>query len=112
MTDKYSEAYLDEKFRSQEELMDAHFAAIVTTLKSVDEQTKKTNGSVAKANIEIENLKLWRTGLTYAYTVALLFIIPVLALSLYKIWNQPPALTEEQVQAAMSAAIYEAIHNQ
>lgn len=71
-------------------------------------QALKTNGSVAKAVTDIQNLKQWRTGLTYAYILAVAIILPILAVSLYRLWDSP-VITQTDLQSAVNAGVTQAI---
>lgn len=79
-------------------------AELRLTLQKIDEkveesvkQATKTNGSVAKALIDIENLKRWRTGLTYAWMAFVLLVVPILGFTLLKVWDSPQ-ITPYQIQ--------------
>lgn len=63
----YSKRELDEKF------MD-----IKDSLNRIEAQTMKTNGSVAKAFKEINDLKNWRWFLAGIGTVVVVLLIPIL----------------------------------
>lgn len=125
-SEKYNDGVLDLKFTHLEksveavkvdtiEHMDTQFEAKMAVIndiaKDVSEtrtQTQKTNGHVADAFREIESLKASRVGFTYAMAVAMVVIVPILGLSLYKIWSTPPALSEKQIQAAAYAGVIQA----
>lgn len=79
-------------------------AELRLTLQNIEEkvdesvkQSTKTNGSVAKALIDIENLKRWRTGLTYAWMAFVLLVVPILGFTLLKVWDTPQ-LTPYQIK--------------
>lgn len=77
----------------------------------VDESVKqstKTNGSVARALIDIENLKRWRTGLTYAWMAFVLLVVPILGFTLLRVWDTPqltPVEIKQSAQAGTTAAL-------
>lgn len=90
-------------------------AELRVTLQKIDDkvndvltQATKTNGSVAKATIEIEHLKRWRTGLTYAYLVLMVVILPILGFTLLRVWNTPP-LTASQIKQASQQGVIQGI---
>lgn len=69
------------------------------SLERIEEQTKKTNGSVADVN-------RWRERANGGFAVAGAFmafvIIPILGWSLYVLWNLPQTL-DESIDKALSA---------
>lgn len=75
---------------------------------STNSQAKLTNGHVADAFREIENLKRWRTGLTYAWAVFVLILLPILGETLYKTWNTEE-LTAQQVQYSVKNGVTDAL---
>lgn len=75
---------------------------------STERQAKATNGHVADAFREINYLKQWKTGLLYAWSFALIVIVPILALSLYKVWSSD---APDMIQKAVAAGVTEAIKN-
>lgn len=93
-------------------------AELRLTLQNIEEkvdesvkQSTKNNGSVAKALIDIENLKRWRTGLTYAWTAFVLLVVPILGFTLLKVWDTPQ-LTEQQLLDADKQAVTSAFNTQ
>lgn len=89
-------------------------AELRTTLQKIEDkideavkQSTKTNGSVAKALVDIENLKRWRTGLTYAWMAFVLLVVPILGFTLLKVWDTPQ-LTQYQVQQASQQGVTQA----
>lgn len=82
-------------------------ARIEENVSDVLKQATKTNGSVAKATIDIEHLKRWRTGLSYAWIGFVALVVPILGFTLLKVWDTPQ-LTEQQVQDATQKAIISA----
>lgn len=72
------------------------------------DQTKKTNGHVADAMRDIASLKEFKSGMIYAWIFALTIIVPILGISLYKVWNTKP-VTASQIQAAVQAGINDSI---
>lgn len=76
----------------------------------VDESVKqstKTNGSVAKALVDIENLKRWRVGLTYAWMAFVLLVVPILGFTLLRVWDTP-VLTSDQIESASEQGLTQA----
>lgn len=74
-------------------------------------QATKTNGSVAKAMIDIENLKRWRTGLTYSWIAFTILMLPILGFTLLRVWDTP-TLTTYQVQQASQQGVQKAFETQ
>lgn len=77
----------------------------------VDEGVKQgtaTNGHVARALVDIENLKRWRTGMAYAWIVFSLAILPILGFTLYKVWGQTQ-ITTSQIKSATETGVLEAL---
>lgn len=66
-----------EKDYSKREL-DEKFSDIKDSLNRIEEQTKKTNGSVARAFIEIDSLKGYKWFLMGMGAVITILIIPIL----------------------------------
>jgi hypothetical protein len=71
--------------------MDVFESNTSTALQRIEEQTKKTNGSVA-------SLKIWRAYLTGATAVVLLVILPILAWSLVQVIANTTRISSLQSQ--------------
>lgn len=89
----------------QEEIGDVKGIALDTRA-----QTTKTNGHVADAFREIEDLKIEgerargeQKAMRYVAGAAVLMILPILSASLWKIWND--SLTPTQIQSAVESAL-------
>lgn len=108
------------------------FASVETKIEEVHkvatdtkEQATKTNGAVGRAfheievakkkasddldkvqkgnDLEIQALKTWRTSLAVGGSAIMVIVVPILALSLYKLWNTSPTtvpitLSPQQLQ--------------
>jgi len=86
-----TELYLDEKFARFDDKLRAINDKIKTSLElraedrtkneeehqEIIKQTTKTNGSVAKANCEIAELKIWKGYVTGAVAVIMAVIVPL-----------------------------------
>lgn len=84
--------YLDEKFARFDDKLRAINDKIKTSLElraedrikneeehqEIIKQTTKTNGSVAEANCEIAELKIWRGYVTGAVAVIMAIVVPLL----------------------------------
>lgn len=71
METEYSNRELDSKFGNLLEHMKGFEDATKNTLQRIEQQTLKTNGSVA-------NLKLWRAYTTGAVAVLTVLVLPIL----------------------------------
>lgn len=91
----------------EEEVADAKGIALDTL-----EQAKKTNGHVADAFREIEDLKRSRTGLYYALVALTTVMIPILSASLYREWNPVPTISPAELQTALYAAVHQEAENE
>lgn len=69
---------MNEQKKYNEYLLDEKFVDIKDTLERIEAQTTKTNGSVAKAFVEINNLKNWRWFLGGIGAVITVLLIPIL----------------------------------
>lgn len=77
----------------------------------VDEGVKQgtqTNGHVARALVDIENLKRWRTGMAYSWIVFSLVVLPILGFTLYRVWGQTQ-ITPSQIKSATEIGVIEAL---
>lgn len=75
---------LEIELRALKELFIEKFDRNSADHEKIIEQTTKTNGSVAKANVEINKLKVWHGYLKGALAVVMCFIIPI-AIALLKV---------------------------
>lgn len=78
MSDRYSDAVLDEKFKNITDKLDEQFEATTRVLKDIKDQTTKTNGSV-------RNLQLWRQFILGGMTVLSVIVLPTLAFLSFQI---------------------------
>jgi hypothetical protein len=72
--------------------IDQQHKDVMDTLARIEVQTTKTNGSVAKAFIEISKLKSWQTGVIMCGG---LFILIILPLCVYIYTNQVSQFNEQ-----------------
>lgn len=84
--------------------------AIQESVKDVLTQATHTNGSVADALRDIEVLKRWRTGLTYSWIGFTLLLLPVLGVTMLRVWDTPQ-ITQAQVQNAVQEGVNQAMVN-
>lgn len=72
---------------------------------STNTQAKLTNGHVADAFREIDKQKKFSWLLMGGWTIFVLFVVPALGITMYKVWSAPN-LTEYQIkQASQQGAI-------
>lgn len=110
MSDKYSDAVLDLKFQAMQEQNDARFDQLLQQGARIENQTTKTNGHVAVAFKDIEELKQSRTGLTYAFALFVLVVLPILGVTLLRVWDTKQ-VTQVQVQQAVQTGVDNALLN-
>lgn len=105
MNEKYTDQMLDLKFDTLQEQMETRFDQILEQGARVENQTTKTNGHVAQAFRDIEAQKKFSWLLVGGWTIFVLFVVPALGLTMYKVWNVP-TLSEYQIkQASLQGAL-------
>lgn len=108
MSERYTDGVLDEKFLSVENKLEVHFDAQGEMLKRIEEQTKKTNGSVA-------DLKVFREQFMGGAKVAIPLMSILTAamgwLTVDYLNHRDKEFSQEQIQAAVAAGISDALAN-
>lgn len=72
------EKLFESEITSLKELINEKFDRNDSDHLSIIEQTKKTNGSVAKAICDIDSLKGWKSFMMGGLTIISMFLIPII----------------------------------
>lgn len=94
MSEKYSDGLLDEKFSR----MDERFDEQNVVLSRIEDQTKKTNGSIAAINRWRERLN---GGMYVAGVFIVMIVLPILTFALITLINIDSKVSQA-VQSALS----------
>lgn len=117
MSEKYSDGVLDVKFQELQEQMETRFEQLMEQGARIENQTMKTNGSVAKVIQDISDINEKKIpAINYRWAILVggwaiftLFVLPAVGITMYKVWSAPHQLTTYEIQQASQQGVQDAL---